>query len=518
MGYYLSPEDLFTLVKSMTPGEKRYFRLQTRLYSGKKAYMRLFDLLDQQEKLDEASLKQQLAEESSARNFSVIKRYLFDHIIKSLKNYGAYRDPDSELSDLVETYKTLQYKGMDRLSERVLLHAKKKAYEDDAFLRLCYILVRQYIDLSLSTSDETMNIIHDLIEERKLAIEIIQNYSFIGDCLYIQRRILRQMGTVRDASIEQKLKNNIEPLLKMTKDQLLSRTAEGMYNMTMSDYYFAMGDEKSALNHLSDYISNQSFPQDTSKIEIQYLNEYSYYFNVSLRSMYLEGFEEHLARFKNLISPRNTPVDVVIFERWLTYSITYLNITGRFVEATEHFQTNAENFHQLKGRVSKQNRLNLDYALAYSCFGSGDYERALRHILNVIYEADSGTEVSVFSRLLSILIYYETNNWEGLEYATRSLYRYLLKTERLFRSEKIFLAFIRQLPSLHSKQQLLDRFSELYSELDRIFRDKREAGIEYYIHIRAWLKSKVNGTSFTQCVVEQVNIESRDKSQIPNNK
>lgn len=507
MGYYLSRDDLFILVKSMTPGEKRYFRLQSRLYSGNKTYMRLFDLLDQQEEFDEMALKQQLADESSNVNFSVIKKYLFDHIVNALKNYGSYRDPDSDLSNLIETYKILQYKGMDRLSERVLLQAKKKAYEDEAFLRLCYILVRQYIDLSLSTSDETMKTIQDLIEERERAIEMIRNYSFIGDCLYIQRRILRQMGTVRDATIEQKLKKNIEPLLRISNDQLLSRTAEGMYNMTMSDYYFAMGDEKKALHYLSDYISNQSFPKDTSKIEIQYLNEYSYYFNVSLRSMHFEGFEEHLTRFKNLITPRNTPVDIVIFERWLTYSVTYLNITGRFAEAAEHFQLHAETFYKLKDRVSKQNRLNLSYALAYSCFGTGDYERALRHTFNVINEADPDTEVSVFSRILSILIYYETDNWEGLEYATRSVYRYLLKTKRLFRSEKIFLAFIRQLPLLHSNQQLLDRFSELYLELDRIFRDKREAGIEYYIHIRAWLKSKVDGRSLTQCVVEQMNEE-----------
>lgn len=505
MSYYLSPDDLFILVKSMTPGEKRYFRLQAQLYSGDKAYVKLFDLLDQQKEFDEEALKRQLADQSSSGNFSVIKRYLFDNIVKALKNYGAYRDPDSDLSDLIETYKILQYKGMHRLSERVLLHAKKKAYKDDAFLRLCYILVRQYIDLSLSTSDETMNIIHDLIDERERAIEIIQNYSFIADCLYIQRRILRKMGTVRDAAVEQELKKNIEPLLKISKDRLLSRTAEGLYNMAMSDYYFAMGDMKQSLHYLSDYISNQSFPKDTSKIEIQYLNEYSYYFTLSLRSMHFEGYEGHLNRFKNLISPRNTPVDIVIFERWLTYSVTYLNITGRFAEAARHFRKHEETFHKLKGRISKQTRIRLNYALAYSYFGTGNYEQALQFTLKVINEADSGSEVSVVSRLLSILIYYETDNWEGLEYATRSVYRYLLNTERLFRSEKIFLAFIRQLPSLHSKEQLLDRFSELYSELCRVFHDNREAGIEYYIHIRAWLKSKVDGTDFAGCVKKQMN-------------
>lgn len=505
MGYYLSSDDLFILVKSMAPGEKRYFRLQSRLYSGKKAYMRLFDLLDQQEEFEEEVLKRQLADESSAGNFSVIKRYLFGHIIKALKNYGTYRDPDSDLSDLIETYKILRYKGMHRLSKRVLLHAKKKAYEDDAFLRLCYILVRQYIDLSLSPSDETMSIIHDLIEERERALEIIQNYSFLADRLYIQRRILQQMGTVRDASMEQELRENIEPLLKMSKDQLLSRTAEGLYNMTMSDYHFALGDEKKALHYLSDYISNQSFPQDTSKIEIQYLNEYSYYFNVSLRSMHFEGFEEHLEQFKNLISPRNTPVDIVIFGRWLTYSVIYLNRTGRFAKAVECFRTHTEMFHQLENRMPKRTRLSLHYALAYSYFGLGDYEQALHYTLKVIDEGDPGSEVSVSSRLLSILIYYEIDNWEGLEYVTRSVYRYLLKTERLFRSEKIFLAFIRQLPSVRSKEQLLSRFSELYEELGRIFHDKREAGIEYYIHIRAWLKSKVDGTEFAPCVKKQVN-------------
>lgn len=504
MSFYLSPDDLFTLVKTMTAGEKRYFRLQSSLYSGKKVYMQLFDLLDQQEILDESLLKQQLSSDSRTGNFSVIKKYLFVQILKALKNYGSYRDPDSDLNDLIETYKILQYKGMHRLSNRLLMQAKKKAYQDDAFLRLCYILIRQHIDLSLSTSDETMKTLHELIEERRQVLEIIRNYSHVGDCLYIQRSILRQMGTVRDDSIEEVMKENIEPLLGMSKQQLLSRTAEGLYNMAMSDYYMAMGKVEKALQHLSDYITRQTFPTDTSKIEIQYLNEYSYYFNVSLRSRYFEGFDEHLQRFRSLISHRNNPIDIVIFERWLFYSVTFLNVNGRFTEAVRHFRLHSETYFKLKDRITKQSRLGLHYAVAYAYFGKGDYDNALHHVLIVTDEADRGSEVSVFARLLGILTYYETQNWTGLEYATRSVYRYLLKTERLFRSEKILIAFIRQLPSIRTNEELQGRFSELHSELIRLFRDSREAYIEYYIHIRAWLKSKIERTEFALCVKEQI--------------
>ncbi len=294
MSFHLSPDDLSALVKSMTPGEKRYFKLQSGLYSGSKMYMKLFDLLDRQQIRDEKEIKKRLTRETTAANFSVTKKYLFGQIIKSLKNYGTCHDSDSELNDLLETYKILQYKGMDRLSERVLQQAKRKAYEEDSFLRLCYILVIELIRIAHSTSDLSMDSLEERIDERRQVLGIIQNYSRIGDHLYLQRKIIRQTGMVRDSFLQEKLNNNIEPLMKMRKEELLSRTAEGMYTMALSDYYFAMGDAEQALHFLSGYISNQSFPDDTSRMELQHLNEYSNYFTLSLRSRHFRDFEHHL--------------------------------------------------------------------------------------------------------------------------------------------------------------------------------------------------------------------------------
>jgi hypothetical protein len=254
MSFHLSPDDLFALVKSLTPAEKRYFRLQAGIYSGDKAYMKLFDLLDQQNVFDEATLKQEPGG-SSASNFSVIKKYLFNKIIKSLKNYGAYRDSDSDLGDLIETYKILEYKGLVRISGCVLQHAKKKAYEEEAFLRLCYILVVELIRLAHFSSDPSKDLLQTLIEERRRALGIIQNYSIIGDHLYQQRQMIRQVDKVRDTALERALLENIEPLLRMEKNQLLSKTAVSMYNIAMRDYFSALGDAERALHYLSDSIS-----------------------------------------------------------------------------------------------------------------------------------------------------------------------------------------------------------------------------------------------------------------------
>lgn len=515
MGFYLSSDDLYTLVKSMTPAEKRYFRLHSRLYDGNKAYLKLFDLLEKQERFDDAALKQKMSRSSKTGNFSVLKKYLFERIIRSLKNYGAYRDPDSELNDLIETHKILEYKGMHRLSDRILVHAKKKAYEDDAFLRLCYILVRELINLAHSTCDYSMTSLHQLIEERKRILESIQNYSQIGDHLYIQRKMIRQVGKGRSRAWKQSLHENIRPLLRLESNQLLSRTAAGMYHMALSDYYLALDNPELALQYLSQYIQNQSFPKDTSKIEIQYLNEYSGYFSLSLRSKLFRDFEYRLEQFKNMISPRDTPIDVIIYERWLYFSITYLNLNGRFRQAAIQFAEQEDKYEKLKGRITKQSKVNIGYALAYTWFGNGDYKQALDNALKVIAEADPVLEIYVFARILTILIYYETNNWDGLETTTRSVYRHLLKNRRLFRSEKFFLAFLRQLPGIQSREHLLEQFSGLHKELNRLFQqNSMEADIEYYIHFRAWLKSKVEGTDFAVCVKEQVNEEVNPDNQV----
>ena len=75
---------LFQLIKSLSRGEKRNFKLLTQLTSGDKKYIQLFDAIDKESDYDESKIIKDLKDDDFTRQFSVAKNYLYNSILKSL--------------------------------------------------------------------------------------------------------------------------------------------------------------------------------------------------------------------------------------------------------------------------------------------------------------------------------------------------------------------------------------------------------------------------------------------------
>lgn len=103
-----SRNDIHELIHALSKTERRYVKLHAGFQQGDKSYMRLFDAIAAQPTYNEAALKQALLHEPCMRNFSMAKQYLYEHIIDALKNYGAYKDAESELTDMIEEFKILE--------------------------------------------------------------------------------------------------------------------------------------------------------------------------------------------------------------------------------------------------------------------------------------------------------------------------------------------------------------------------------------------------------------------------
>lgn len=76
---------LFELIKSLTPEEKRHFKLSAK-YGTAKNYLKLFDALDKQEEYDEKAFQAKYKNEAWIKNLSATKKYLYELILKDLQN------------------------------------------------------------------------------------------------------------------------------------------------------------------------------------------------------------------------------------------------------------------------------------------------------------------------------------------------------------------------------------------------------------------------------------------------
>jgi hypothetical protein len=130
-------------------------------------------------------------------------------------------------------------------------------------------------------------------------------------------------------------------------------------------------------------------------------------------------------------------------------------------------------------------------------FGCGNYSESLKW-LNIIINKDEELrrDLRIESRLLFLIIHYELRNFDLLEYAVKSTYRYLRKMETPKGIEPLILLFIRKMGNVYSSRELTDLFIELKDTILQNAEIFKEYGFNYL----AWVESKISGLSYKEVI------------------
>ncbi|MCB0736082.1 MAG: hypothetical protein KDC92_01120 [Bacteroidetes bacterium] len=129
-----SSEEVFELIKSLAISEKRYFKIFASLHTvgDKNKYLTLFDLIEQQETYDEPALILAMNEQGGV-TFSKLKKYLYDLILKALRNYNADKNGVYELTSAINDVNILFSKGLYAHANKMLQKAEKVAQQYELF-------------------------------------------------------------------------------------------------------------------------------------------------------------------------------------------------------------------------------------------------------------------------------------------------------------------------------------------------------------------------------------------------
>jgi hypothetical protein len=494
-------EETHELVKSLTKNEKRYFKLYTRFQQGDKSYLKLFDIIDKQPVYDEKKISRLFFSKNKVTNFPAISKYLFDQLVSALRSYGAYKDLDSDHTDLIETYKVLQFKGLHVQSARLLKKIKTITLADDAFIRHFYVLLLEYMREMFNTDDSSVSKVHQILEEKKNVFNIIQNYTEIGDLFSYQRLYLRKKLYCRTKKEKDELTKLMAPVLKTGESDMMSRTALGLRNMGLCDYYMAIGKPREAFRISKTYLEMRKNAGGADKLDAGILTEHLQHLWLCVRSGIYEGFEENLSKFKALIDPiRNQQKFIIGYERWYNYSFIYYNCTGQFDKALEFLAREKPVMIIVENDFSMKAKIMLWYFQAYNQYVMKDYRSALKMIQRIMNNTNDEMEEFSFAKLLLMFIHYNLKNHELLEYQVRSYYRFMLKTERLYKCEKIMLEFFKSISGIKTRKQRRVQLEELQKQITTIFRTSYERGFSFYFDIHSWIESELTGNDFATIV------------------
>jgi hypothetical protein len=500
-------EESYELVKALNKNEKRYFKLYAGFQRGDKTYLKLFDVLDAQKSFNEKKITQVFFTKTKSTNFPAVKKYLFDQLIASLKSYGTYKDLDSDHTDLIETYKVLHYKGLHGQSERLMKKIKTITLRDDAFIRHFYVLIMEYLREMFSTDNPNKERVHQVLEEKKHILNIIHNYTFVGDLFSYQRLYLREKLYCRTKKEKEELTKLMQPVLQTTESEMLSRTALALRNLGLCDYYMAIGEPEKAFETSKKYLelgkTGTGDRTDTTAI-----SENAQHLWLCIRSGIYGDFEERINDFKKMLdSIRNQQKYMMGYERWYNYSFIYHIRRGQFEKAAGFLNSEKQTVSKLENQFSMKAKIMLWYFTAYHHYATKDNRSALKMIQKIINNTNDRMEEFSFAKLLLMFIHFDLKNYELLEYQVRSYRRLMQKNERLYKCENTMLLFFTSVNAADTKKQRQEQLIDLKNQITKILKTPYEKGFSFYIDIHAWLESEITGKEFAQ-VVQRTNLST----------
>lgn len=500
--------DLFELIKSMTMSEKRYFKLfASRHTIGKKNnYVKFFEAIEKQKSYDEKKLKKT---ESYLSQYAVIKKNLYDLILKSLDAYNYHSSKEREIYNTLQHIEVLYNKGLYKQCQKLIDNASEDIKKTDR-IRIEPILNNwkqklfisqdyrspdsQQIKLLEKQNDKTL---YDLNQLEKLTITNLQLHNTI-----------RIAGVVRDAKIKETIYRLFEKTTKHPPPAEENFLSTFYYYNIHYLYYYSLNDFRKAYEFIQKILLLfDTYPLHKHESNEQFLN--TVFNRIGLENN-LREFDKALESIKYLktLKAVSIPLQNHLNFRLVVYELSIyclsINLKAgytRVKELDEFFSSPQIN------DISISTWHIIHYQAAFLCIGGKDFKLAIRFLNKIVNrhaQSESRNDIVRYSKILLLVCYYELGDTDHIEYAVKSVYRYLLKKEKLFAFEKAILKFVKKMPSLTKNDLTLKAFKTLKEELEQILKDPFERGAMEYFDFISWLESKIYKQPLEELIKEKL--------------
>jgi len=498
--------DLFELIKSMNKLEKRHFKLFTSGYGNNNNYIRLFDTINKQAVYNEKKILAKFTGETFAKQLHVLKNYLYNLILKSLRSYHSEDSINIKIRSLLDSYEILHDKKLYHHAEKILSKAKTLARDHEYFpyaLEISNIeenLVRNKYDLE-KLEGQYEEIYHD---QKRLIKKFVnrQEYQKLHNALAL---LQKKNGRPRNSKDQDLYKKILDHPLYKDVSEALSDSAVGSFYSSHVLFNHLIGNRKKSLDLLTRQIS---FIEDDPQRKARFLDDLIIIMGnritISRGIVPLPKTIEFINEFKTIYE-QTSPKNEMALTLYYLYRLDFLCLNGMFNEAIDV----AKEAERWISKISVVTAIgNADVRLyskiSYAYFGNGNYRKALfwlNKILNYPNKENIRMDLYCLLILYNLVVHYELKNSELLPYITKSTYRFLLKRKRLYKLESYIMEFIkRTFLEFQNKTEETNAFRTFKEKLVPLQKDNFENQAFDYFNFVAWLDSKIDNIDFSSAV------------------
>ncbi len=491
-------DQLFQLIKSLDKAEKRNFRLFVkRLESNKNPlFIRLFDILDKMDILDEGTLSRKLPEVSPA-NLINIKRHLYTQIITSLRLIHNKKEIRLQVRELIDYAEILYGKGLYLQALKILDKAKSIAEKANQELLLFEVLEFEKLIESrhITRSRQIENKVEWLIDQSQQKKEIISNASDLVNLNLKIHGLYIKKGHARS-----ELDRFITRDYFYSNLRSVSRNTHGFFEKVYLHqaymwYYYTCLNLPMCYRHCKIWVD--TFLQRPYMMEkdpdlfmrgVHYLLTTSFYMN------HRDGFRKYIRKFEEFYENYHSSFNATSQLTWFIYGwnarINNHFLKGEFSEVVASFPDITNEMKRFDHVLDKHRQITYFYKMAWSLLAKGDYPGAIDY-LNKIYEFEQSklrNEVLCYTRILQLIAHFHLGHYELIQNLIPSVNRYF-KTHK--ESNPVQKEVIRFIGSVKSEKDMITKtqLQLLRKKLISLFKDNYHRRPFIYFNFIDWIRS-----------------------------
>ncbi len=502
---------LYELIQSLDKSEKRYFKLYHAGEKKEQKHVILFDALEKAKDYDEKKLKAQIKDAYIQKHFAETKYYLYQQILKVLKDYRTENSVDNLLIERVQNIEVLIQKALFEQAINELQKAKKMAYDYERFEFLTLLFSYQNkIIVSTRLNGYTPDDLEKLWLEKSAAF---QNFM---DTQTARHKVMQLMEsknrigyikTKQDKAFYNNIKKEIEHLLVQA-----NCTIAKIYAIESLVFYYNHTGEKKQQN----LYCKKLIELHTENPSINASNPYqlpSAIHNLCLSEINLFNFDEVL----NWIKIQKSYLEIIQNDAEIKYKVEwslaslqsfFYNVSGRFQEGkniTKDIIYWIENTEQIDNRSKWIFYGNCAEIL----LGAKDYKHFF-YCMNKIQEfwihIDSYNKINY--TILQMLAHIDERNIDSALY----FYNFLEKEIATIRQgnptaiEQILLQFFQKLIDKKQTKNWNTLLKETHQELKENELEIQTGEFEYTL----WFEQMLSKNSYENLVRQKRKLQAED--------
>jgi tetratricopeptide (TPR) repeat protein len=421
---------------------------------------------------------------------------LYTRLLDALREFHKSKGPEAETGKSMAYHLILLAKGHTQQAKKELAKAKKVALKYERFDELIKLMQMETRLLREETDLDTLD--KHLTRHRE---QLATSLHILDKELQYEQEYLNMVKWNKEiefARTEKELSALSaivsKPIFK-SDPKTISVKSRIYYHYIKGLYHFFKGSFTSSIPHFEQQLELfKKYPhwvEDQPMMYIRCIGNYSL-LNIKLGNEH--GCKIGLSQLENITDIHPSTQQ---YTEYLIYMLKLMRLvkSGRHKEATDYIDANPE---PVTLGTAPFKEWYLEWV--YACFNAvaaymstGNYPMALRYLNNFLNTADPNLKQDVYciGRVLNLLIHFELDNRDLLEYILESTHRYLKGKKRLFGFEKAILSFIKMSIDTDLQSDQNELFNQLRLKLIPLKKDPFEKNVFEYFDFIGWIERSI---------------------------